>query len=593
MARDMESLVKNFFYSGMDFDGDVTLTIATLNAVRALVGVSRSDNLEHALELAIKKLKDCSEGLLYNNAFEKISMLHGDYLNGLVSQRLEAFYRDICVIVNQANGQEFASIILDNLNEKGNHGYLGPSKLSDLLMLSTIAPKKGETIACLFDNSINTALQLAKNNDVTFCAQIASTVTLIELLAISLGLKINTIVSDPFERDDGEITGELKSKKFDHIISYPPFGMRKNVTMQNGERLTVTSEVLQFEVFKNNWTKSFVTLVPEGALFRASNYELRVRKTILNNGLAEVISLPNGIISNSGISTSIVKLTAEAVSEIQFVDGRTINSATSRATASELSKHIASLLEDKDSFKQRTALVSRETIEANQWNMTVDRYVISHEMKKIGEILRTSEVVLLGDMADILRPQAAKPCREDEENAETFKVREIVTGDVENSEVLLPARTMTYFQMDFEKVKNSMVRDGDIIVSTKGKVGVIGLINGENINDDEPWIISQSFAIVRLKKLSPIKDPRILVSLLTASWSIEKLNSFAAGTTVQMIPLVDLKNFSLPLASIESQSKASAELDEISKMSREILQLREQINAQRARLQSELWGFKG
>lgn len=588
MAKDMENLVKNFIFSGIDFGGDVALTISTLNAVRALVGVSGSDNLEHALDIAIKKLKDCPEGVLYGNALEKISMLHGDYLNGLVPQRLEAFYRDICDIVNQANGQEFASIILDNLTERGS---LSPSKLSDLLMLSKITPKKGETIVCLFDNSINTALQLAKNNDVTFCAQITSTVTLIELLAISLGLKINTIVSDPFGREDGEITGELKSKKFDHIISYPPFGMRKNVTMPNGERLTVNSEVLQFEAFKNNWTKSFVTLVPEGALFRASNYELRVRKTILYNGLAEVISLPNGIISNSGISTSIVKLTSEAVSEIQFVDGRTINSATSRATASELSKHIASLLEDKDSVKQRTAQVNRETIEANQLNMTVDRYVISNDMKKIDEILQSSEVIALGDIADILRPQAAKPCRDDEENIEIFKVREIATGDVENSEVLLPARTMTYYQMDFEKVKNSMVRDGDIIVSTKGKVGVIGLIIGESINDEEPWIISQSFAIVRLKKLSPIKDPRILVSLLTASWSLEKLNSYAGGTTVQMIPLIDLKNFKLPLASMEVQAKASSKLDEISKMSREIAQLREKIKAQRAILQSELWGF--
>lgn len=136
------------------------------------------------------------------------------------------------------------------------------------------------------------------------------------------------------------------------------------------------------------------------------------------------------------------------------------------------------------------------------------------------------------------------------------------------------------------------VQPGDVLVSIKGNVGRVGLVGlgaslAEVMND--PWVVSQSLAIVRLKPGGPISSPEVLNAILTAPWVQEKLESMSGGATVRTLPISALRSLSIPIPTREEADRAEQNLAEVDELRSKVTDLVRNIDETRSAVWHSLW----
>jgi restriction endonuclease S subunit len=131
-----------------------------------------------------------------------------------------------------------------------------------------------------------------------------------------------------------------------------------------------------------------------------------------------------------------------------------------------------------------------------------------------------------------------------------------------------------------------MLQEGDILLSVKGTIGKIGLVTSI---DGEQWIASQSFVVIRLRRIGSHMDPLILSTYLRSWLGQESLNSIAGGATVSLLPMGPLRQLPIPLLSADAQNQIRDHLDEIRRLIRQRDEINERINAIQNRLVSDFF----
>ncbi|CAO1654916.1 N-6 DNA methylase [Parasphingorhabdus sp. NYA22] len=496
--------------------------------------------------------------------------------------------------------QDYAAELLQIAASDSRSSIFGLMPAPQSAILSDLKYSSDDKIACFFPSAAPIALALSKEHDVTLFAGEGETALVMTMLSISNGNRLNVDRRDPVSGNYG-FNSHISDRSspidstFDHIFSIPPFGVKLRFENRDQRTLISTIDQYQFERFSKNFTKSFISIVPEGLLFRTSNSDIEFKRCMFEDGLAGVTSLPAGIFGQrTGILTSLVALEKPAPLKVRFTDSRTIDDKSrSRPTSSDLAKHFELAQNSWINQPDRSVLVEREELENNEFNLSVDRYVNSGRLKQLSEAISDQQRVRLGDIAEIIRPYAAKPAR-DEDATNTFTAREITTGDVVDNIVRCPSRHTQYFNSDREKVDRAKVERGDIIISMKGKIGVVGLVDGfdaffDQMLLDEPWVISQSFAIIRLGANSPFMQPGILATLLSAPWAVEKFHALAGGSTIQMIGMKDLKAFEVVIPDFSAINHSMEKLQKMDDRRKAIMELQGQNAIDKRELWSQLW----
>jgi type I restriction enzyme M protein len=241
-------------------------------------------------------------------------------------------------------------------------------------------------------------------------------------------------------------------------------------------------------------------------------------------------------------------------------------------------------------LSQNSALASYEDIANQDFNISVDRYVIAPSLRKQRQLLAEQQTIPLGDLVELYRPQARSQAVPADSEGSQITLHEATTGDVYDGIVETPSKTTNISVHQMPYVERAILHRGDILISVKGKVGVVGLVP-----EDAPagksrawWIAGQTFVITRVRRSSALVSPTVLAAYLVSSIGQAQLQALAGGITVPLIQISDLKRLPIPVPSREKQTKIIREFQYIHELRGKIRSVEDEIQ-ERARNLSNLF----
>lgn len=183
------------------------------------------------------------------------------------------------------------------------------------------------------------------------------------------------------------------NERYDVILANPPFMTPKGGIVPH-KKFSVQSnraEVLFVDYIKSHLkpTGRAGIIVPEGIIFQSGNAYKQLRKSLVEDGLYAVVSLPSGIFAPySGVKTSVLFFDNELTKtkkEILFIkvnsDGFDLGAQRREITNNDLPKALEILNKWKKSEKVDNKIVSyidkAKIAESGDYNLSGDRYRVA------------------------------------------------------------------------------------------------------------------------------------------------------------------------------------------------------------------------
>lgn len=357
-----------------------------------------------------------------------------------------------------------------------------------------------------------------------------------------------------------------------------PLGMAPNRTGRlNAETLSI------LHALENHETRTLI-LVGEGELFRMVGAEAVVRRHLIESErLTAVLGVPPGLFYSSTMVKLGLLVIAERPEErntIRFVDishknlsyrgsrGRFEFDFEPRTKTAELISGPAPA--DKTMGRD----VSYDEIFEHNFVLTPDRYLNAGLRDRIDTLMRDADAATLPDVAELIRPANLQKSL-----GEDYTIFEASPGDIGDRGYLdQPGRSFTVDRATYTRALNQRVQHGDVLLSIKGTIGVVGLVpeNVPHEGETAIWTAGQSLMILRPKKRGGM-DPITLYEYLTDETVQEFIKSLAGGSVIQNLGMKDLKAFPVPVPSRQIMEDVRARfmarqalLDEVADIQRRI-----------------------
>lgn len=494
--------------------------------------------------------------------------------------------------------------ILNDLFATGMKRGLISDEVEDLIV-ELIDPTLECSIYCPFPGSVQLAIALsARAKAVSFECPEQAFCQITALLDLLNGDRIDISCSDPILDPKWVRQGELM--QFDCSASVPPWGRRYGKDIldpyQRFPPKGLFGEVLHLAHILAQTKQRAAILVPDSFLFRTTGTEHSFKEQLLQQGwLQAVIGLPGGMLAPyTHIATALLlfdKTVAvgkekELPSDgVVFVDATApdfLQPSTSKRTKSSLKpeaiQEIVTLVRKRqDGPHSRVATIAQ--IAEQDFNLGVDRYVLSTEDKFVRQLLEVNSTIELEAIAEIYRPQVIPDGGK--EPFHTFQ--EVTSNDIQSSGIISsPSKIVEVSTQNLAGVRKQQLQCGDILICVKGQVGTIGLVmpSDETSLERLPnWIAGQSFAIARLRNSSPIKHPVVLFRYLASPLGQRLLQFFSQGSTVPMIQMGEVRKFPIVVPSAEQQQEIIGEYNRVLELRQRIADTERQI----AEIDSTSW----
>lgn len=358
-----------------------------------------------------------------------------------------------------------------------------------------------------------------------------------------------------YECDDSILNWPDQSQKFDLILANPPFGMRLNEQYRDAEPgiRSVEQFLIEKGVNSLNSKGKLIALLPPGFLFRGM-HEQRLRKHLIENDLIDtIISLPGGLLLNTGIPLVILVIgkNKKLPGRVKLVDAKNFVIAKGPRERvlndHSLNSFIHSDKEDDNVVK----IVYNEQIRENDYNLSVARYF----QKEI-------DGVKLGDILELVRGQRGNL----PETGKLIHIRDLKDDKID-------------FTLDVSSVEETKLRRPDIHLLSESCL--LLALRWRTLKPTlfefkgEPIFRSQT--ILSFKVNETIADKAYLINELHADYVQEQLESYRLGGSVMtFIRRDDLMEVVIKLPTIEEQR---AKVQGIYELSGNIKNLQEERNA--------------
>ena len=465
--------------------------------------------------------------------------------------------------------------------------------LSDLL-IRLLGKPSAEPVYCPYESSSWMPLSLAKAGWPVDCELSDPQVARVLLLFASINnWKIRVRVSDPIRRPSWVHGSALH--KFKYTVAITSFGLRLRdetyrdlyhrfpVRFYQGEAAQIAHLIAQT-------SGRLLVIVPESFLFRTSGGEREYKEKLIRGGLlSTVVRLPRGTFApNTSVQSSLLIFETHGPRnrDVLFLDaaddlGRRHSREKERAAFPEI-EQIVSIVRDRCETSAAAIRTSDEIAE-QEFNISVDRYVHSEEKQKIAIALDEEKTVELKDIAEVIRAQAVAGEGGSEGTRAFF---EVSLQDVQpDGSIRQPGKIIRIEDLNLSKAVRQKLEPGDVLLSIRGRIGTVGLVSEMRSNcDPANWIASQAFVILRLRSNSPIK-PVTLYRYLSSPLGKGLLQSLAAGATVPMVSMGDIKKIKIMIPSATEQREIERQYDKILKLRSQISQLERMVEE----LNSEVW----
>lgn len=355
-------------------------------------------------------------------------------------------------------------------------------------------------------------------------------------------------VSSEYLCEDSILNWPEKADKFDLIISNPPYAMRFVNKYKNfdSEFKTIEQFLIEKGVHSLSENGKLIALIPQGFLFRGMQ-EQRLREFLIENDLIDtIISLPGGLLLNTGIPLTILVInkSKEFRGKVKFVDATNfVTNVDSRIKALDDIK-LLNFVQSDVIDNSIVRIVEKEQIRNNDYNLSVARYFQEQiEGVKLGDIIQPlrGHRINLPISGKLLRIRDLKDDNVDfllDYNAvEEKELNRYIIQQIDESCILLAIRWKTLKPTFFEFKGKPIFKSQDIF---SAKI-------------DESRV-----------------DKAYLVNELKSEYVQNQLDSYRLGTTIPFIRKDDLLDIVIKLPSLEEQKAKVSGIIELSSKLKEL-----------------------
>lgn len=454
-----------------------------------------------------------------------------------------------------------------------NGGQSLPQELVGL-MVGLADGKAGQSVYVPYDALLQLSLAAAQAGTKPH-AELRSPQPLAHLGNLLAGQPAEVRVSDPLRRPGYTSSGDLL--QFDSCISFPPLGEKVQLEFVDRDpyrrfpERTAAGHVLAVRHVMAQTEGRAVILTANSLLFGAGA-ERSLRQDLVDGRLKTVIALPPATLYGTNIPLTILVLdgrTAPSSPEVLFVDGseaRFHRRDGRGRTKLEGWKDLLRVAQTGDDTV--AARVPRDQVAANDYQLTVARYVRSPELDAVDAVLRNSEVKALEDLVEFIRPVPVLPTGDTTENA--VEVPEVGTADLRDHDYIQPSRKT----VRLTAVKNTL-EPLDIIITIKGSAGKVGLVPPAL---PEHWVAGQTCLVLRLRDRQDTgHTARSLFMYLRSPLGKACLQRIVSGAAVPLIQLKELRRLPVPVLTLQQAHEVDQMLEDMVALQRQIQALQEEI----------------
>lgn len=343
-----------------------------------------------------------------------------------------------------------------------------------------------------------------------------------------------------------------QNEKFDLIISEPPFGVKvpRHISSVFGGNVSYEHFLIENGLETLKPDGKLIICVSQGLLFRSGD-EQNLRSHLIENDLLEmVISLPGGLLMNTGIPVAILVINKNKSEKgyVRFVEGKNFVESTS-TREKKLNYHTLNSAIRNSKESDILKIVSNNTIIDYEYNLNVPLYF---QKEFEGVMLRDLGTVLRGQRTSLGEKGKFVRIRDLKEDKSDF---ELALVDIEVTELPRHAR---------------LIEESCILIAIRWKTLKPTYFNYSGT----PIFVTPD--IVALKINESKVNFAFLANELHADYITEQLLAYRVGDTFPAIRRNDLLKIKIVLPSIEEQR---AKVSGILELSARINQLQLERNA--------------
>jgi type I restriction enzyme M protein len=436
-----------------------------------------------------------------------------------------------------------------------------PGEVADLLVgLANIHSKN--SIYTPWDSSFS---QLASRasiySDEVYCESMLHS-SVPALVSILSPAEFEVAVSDPIQNPTAIEGG--KPKLFDMTIAFPPFGMRypaeeirRDLFNRFPERTQIGS-VLAIRHALSQTNSRLVIAVQNSVLF-SHGYEKELRRDLVDRGMVDsVIAMPTGLLSQTNIAFTILILNPKGGSKsIRFINADTQDfyESTSRTKTQLININRLIDLAGSDKNSGNCAIVSIQKILEGDYQLQVDRYVISESRRQLEKRLSNLNTIPLGDMVRTVRAIPAGLAPE-----KPISAMEIGAFDLPQfGYIEAKGKTISVDSNLAKRYDDCFLRPLDIVLIVKGSVGKVGLVPFDvPAPGNGGWVAGQSAIVLRVH---PEFCAQSLFVQLRSPMGQALLASIVSGATIKLIQLRELMKLEIVKSTPEQDAKSRKTID--------------------------------
>ncbi len=508
-----------------------------------------------------------------------------------LAEEIRRIVGDATAEMDEGEEVDFMSPLLDFLAFAPQTGLrrteIGQSKFSETLpnlFLELIEATPSSTHYIPFDSSSWLPLLMARNGCNVFCElQSAQSARISALFASLAKWPLDVRQADPLSRPS-YLEGD-RLRRFDYAVAVLSFGLRskndpdRDIFGRFPMRL-LYGEARQLAHLLAQADKQVLAIAPEGLLVRTTGGERDYKEHLVRHGvLSAVLRLPRSTFSpQANIQTSLLILDARGrpQNDVLFVDASGIlgnRLVLSKSQQECRSQEISEVVRGRK-VSDISVVATYEDIAANNFNISVDRYIISDDERKVAHMLSSAQAVELGDIAEVIRPQSIPSDATDE----GVSFAEVGLQDIQpDGSISDPAKHIEIDGHRLAKARRQQLQPGDVLLSARGRIGTVAIVP-ETIDKSgsKGWLASQAFVILRPRATSPL-TVTALYRYLSSPLGQTLLSSVASGATVQMVSIGDIKKLRVMVPSREAQARIAAEQEHIEALHAQIKSLEREV----------------
>lgn len=332
--------------------------------------------------------------------------------------------------------------------------------------------------------------------------------------------------------DDSIFRWPKATEKFDLIISNPPFNIKfgKQDGSIDHDFRTIEQLLIEKGLHSLNQNGKLIALLPQGFLFRGMQ-EQRLREHLVKEDIIEtVISLPGGLLLNTGIPLIILVLnrSKKLGGKVKFVDATNFVVANGSKEKVLNDYRLNSFIHGDREDENIVRLVDIKQIRDNDYNLSVGRYF----QKKI-------EGVKLGDILELVRGQRGNLPKK----GKLIRIRDLKDDKVDYTINVSKIEETVFSRPDIHLVSESCLL---LAVRWKNLKPTLFEFEGEHI--------FRSQDILSFKVNESRVDKAYLINELHADYILEQVESYRLGASVMaFIRKEDLMQIVIKLPSLEAQ----------------------------------------